>query len=148
MVDVGAKEVTDREAEARARVHMSAELVRAIRSGPLPKGDLASVARLAGILAAKRTDELIPLCHTLPLNSVEVHVELAEDHIEIRTRASTTGRTGVEMEALVAATMAALTVVDMGKAVDPHMVVDNVRVTGKRGGRSGSWGTLAVEEEP
>lgn len=143
MVDTGAKAATRREATAEARVRMSEALLAQVRAGAVPKGDVPAVARLAGILAAKRTDELIPLCHTLPVDVVEVEVELEDGGIRIRTRVGTTARTGVEMEALVAASVAALAVVDMGKAVDPHMVVEEVRVTGKRGGRSGAWGTLA-----
>lgn len=146
MVDTGNREPTRREATAQARVRMSGALLERIRSGTVPKGDLPAVARLAGILAAKRTDELIPLCHTLPMDSVEVELELEDGGILITTRAATTARTGVEMEALVAASVAALAIIDMGKAVDPHMQVDELRVTGKRGGRSGDWGTLAPEE--
>jgi cyclic pyranopterin phosphate synthase len=144
MVDVGAKPQTARIAKARARVRVSAELAHAVRSQSLAKGDLFAVARLAGIMAAKRTDELIPLCHTLPLDHVDVRLALETDaagnaEIAIESEARCTSRTGVEMEALVAATVAALAVVDMGKAIDKAMTIHSVEVTEKSGGRSGTW---------
>ncbi|MBL9148880.1 MAG: cyclic pyranopterin monophosphate synthase MoaC [Phycisphaerae bacterium] len=148
MVDVGAKPETARVAKARARVRVSAELAQAIRSQTLAKGDLFAVARLAGIMAAKRTDELIPLCHTLPLDHVDVRLALvmsdgtgdgSNAEIAIESEARCTSRTGVEMEALVAASVAALTVVDMGKAIDKAMTIHSVEVTEKSGGRSGTW---------
>lgn len=139
MVDVGAKAATARRAVAEARVRVNPELAAAIRSQSLAKGDLFAVARLAGIMAAKRADELIPLCHSLPLDHVDVHVSLTETHVEIRTDASTTSKTGVEMEALVAASVAALTVIDMGKSIDRSMEVESVRLIEKSGGRGGTW---------
>lgn len=143
MVDVGAKPVTRRTAAAEAVVRISAELHERIEQNSLAKGNLLEVARLAGVQAAKRTDELIPLCHTVPLDVVNVRASLERGCVRIWAEAATSARTGVEMEALVAATVAALTVVDMGKAVDRSMVIDSVRVLEKRGGRSGDY---AAEE--
>ncbi len=144
MVDVGDKPVTRRVAVAEAFVDVSGELAAAIRDNALAKGDLLAVARLAGIQAAKRTDELIPLCHSLPLDVVDVQAavtpaDAASHHVRIVATASTHSRTGVEMEALVAAGVAALTVIDMGKAVDKAMVVRGLRVLEKRGGRGGEY---------
>ena len=139
MVDVGSKAVTRRRAVAGGRVRCSPELVAAIRGHGLAKGDLPGTARLAGILAAKKVDDLIPLCHSLPLDRVSVEIEVEDDGIRIRATASTHARTGVEMEALTAVTVAALTVIDMGKAVDPAMVIDGVRLLEKTGGRSGPY---------
>ncbi len=139
MVDVGAKPVTQRTARAEAFVRVNAELARLIRSGGPAKGPVFEVARLAGILAAKRTDELIPLCHSLPLDGVEVTLKLVGRRVRIETVARTHARTGVEMEALVAAAVAALTVIDMGKAVDRAMAVEGLRVIEKAGGRSGHF---------
>jgi len=139
MVDVGAKPVTERVARAEAFVRVSPQLARLIRSGGLAKGPVFEVARLAGIMAAKRTDELIPLCHSLPLDAVEVELVLSGGRVKIQSTARTHARTGVEMEALVAAAAAALTVIDMGKAVDRAMVVEGLRVIEKRGGRSGHY---------
>lgn len=144
MVDVGAKPITHRVAIAEALVEISAELARAVRDNSLKKGDLLAVARIAGIQAAKRTDELIPLCHSLPLDAVEVKLELSDEAaavqtIRIVTTASTHARTGVEMEALTAASVAALTVIDMGKAIDKGIVVRSLRLLEKRGGRSGTF---------
>ena len=129
MVDVGAKPVSRRQARACARVRMSPETTRILRD--LPKGDALTAARLAGIMAAKRTADLIPLCHPLPLTHVEVQLDVGEDAVEIEASASTTAQTGVEMEALVAAAVAALTLYDMAKAVDKGMVVDDVRLLEK-----------------
>lgn len=137
MVDVGDKPATSRRAVAECRVRISAELQRAIESNALAKGNLLEVARLAGIAAAKRTDELIPLCHSLPLESIHVQIRLGTGCVHIRTEARTTAKTGVEMEAYTAAAVAALTVIDMGKAVDPAMVIDNLRLVEKSGGRRG-----------
>ncbi|MCX5690412.1 MAG: cyclic pyranopterin monophosphate synthase MoaC [Planctomycetota bacterium] len=144
MVDVGAKPITHRVAIAEALVEISADLARAVRDNTLKKGDLLAVARIAGIQAAKRTDELIPLCHSLPLDAVDVKLELSEagatqQTIRIVTTASTHARTGVEMEALTAASVAALTVIDMGKAIDKAIVVRSLRLLEKRGGRSGTF---------
>ena len=140
MVDVGEKPVTERAATARARVAMQPETLRMILDGQAKKGDVFAVARIAGIMAAKRTSDLIPLCHPLPLT--QVSVELAADGadgVAITAVARTRGQTGVEMEALTAASIAALTVYDMCKAVDRGMRVDGVRVVAKSGGASGDF---------
>jgi len=139
MVDVGGKPVTEREAEARGKVFMKAETLALVRSNSVTKGDVLAVARIAGIMAAKRTPELIPLCHGLPLSSAEVRFDLHENppSIEIQARVRTEARTGVEMEALAAVSVAALTVYDMCKAVDRGMEIGQIRVTYKAGGRSG-----------
>jgi cyclic pyranopterin phosphate synthase len=137
MVDVGDKPATDRVAIAEAFVRVSPELADRIRENSLSKGNLLEVARLAGIQAAKRTDELIPLCHSLPLDAVDVRATLEDGRVRLRATVRTHARTGVEMEALTAAAIAALTVIDMGKAVDRGMVVEGLRVIEKRGGRSG-----------
>ena len=129
MVDVGSKPLSRRRAVARAEVRMAPETVGRLRA--LPKGDALAVAQIAGIMAAKRTSELIPLCHPLPLSAVDVRLELAGDSVEITASAETTAQTGVEMEALVAASVAALTVYDMAKAIDKAMVVGEVRLVGK-----------------
>ncbi len=137
MVDVSGKAVTARVAVARGFVRVSAPARRLVRSGAVKKGDPLQAARLAGIMAAKQTAALIPLCHPLPLSSVEVHVELARDGIALAATVKTTGRTGVEMEALTAVAVAGLTVYDMLKAVDKTMVIDAIRLVEKRGGASG-----------
>jgi cyclic pyranopterin phosphate synthase len=129
MVDVGGKPVSRRRAVARAEVRMAKETARRLRD--LPKGDALTTAQLAGIMAAKRTSELIPLCHPLPLSHVEVTLEVGEAVVEIVASAETTAQTGVEMEALTAATVAALTVYDMAKAIDKEMVVSEVRLLEK-----------------
>jgi cyclic pyranopterin monophosphate synthase len=140
MVDVGGKPVTERSATAEARVAMRAETLRMIVEGQAKKGDVFAVARIAGIMAAKRTSELIPLCHPLPLT--QVSIDLApdgEDGVAITATARTRGQTGVEMEALTAASVAALTIYDMCKAVDRGMRVDGLRVVAKSGGASGDF---------
>jgi cyclic pyranopterin monophosphate synthase len=129
MVDVGAKPLARRQARASARVRMAPATVRKLHE--LPKGDALTTARLAGIMAAKRTAELIPLCHQLPLSHFDVRIEVGTESVEIESTASTTAQTGVEMEALVAAAVAALTLYDMAKAVDKHMVVEEVRLLEK-----------------
>jgi cyclic pyranopterin phosphate synthase len=129
MVDVGGKPVSRRRAVARAEVRMAAETARRLRE--LPKGDALTTAQLAGIMAAKRTSDLIPLCHPLPLTHVDVTLSVGEDSVEIVASAETTAQTGVEMEALTAATVAALTVYDMAKAIDKDMVVSEVRLLEK-----------------
>ena len=139
MVDVSAKPETPREALAEATVTMNAAALRAIRARAVKKGDPLQTARLAGILAAKRTADLIPLCHQLPLSNVDVVLKPVRRGYVIRARAMTVGRTGVEMEALVAVTLAALTLYDMLKAVDRSIVIGNVRLLEKRGGRSGHY---------
>jgi cyclic pyranopterin phosphate synthase len=141
MVDVGAKNETEREAVAAARVCMQAETLRLLRAGDLPKGDVLGAARVAGIMAAKRTSELIPMCHPLLLThvSVEFSFDEAAAAVDIRATARCKGQTGVEMEALTAAGIAALTIYDMAKAVERGMVIDNIRLLEKRGGKSGHW---------
>jgi cyclic pyranopterin phosphate synthase len=139
MVDVSAKPETHRQALAEASVRMSAAAIRAIRRREVKKGDPLQVARLAGIVAAKRTSELIPLCHPLPLSHVDVLIEPRPRGYVIRALVATVGRTGVEMEALVAVTMAALTMYDMLKAVDRSITIGPVHLLEKRGGRSGEY---------
>lgn len=139
MVDVGNKAVTDREAVARGRVTMSADAFRAIDEATLKKGDALPAARLAGILAAKRTAELIPLCHPLMLSHVDVTLTPVSHGYEIEARVRTTAQTGVEMEALTAVSVAALTLYDMAKAIDKRMIIGEIRLISKRGGRSGDY---------
>ena len=139
MVDVGAKGVTDRVAVASARLRTRPDVIRQIEEKALAKGDVLAVARVAGIMAAKRTAELIPLCHPLGLDSVEVAFELLEDAVQIRASARCEGKTGVEMEALTAAAVAGLTVYDMCKAVDRAMVLERVQLEEKSGGKSGRF---------
>lgn len=139
MVDVGAKPATGRRAVAGGRITMSAQALEAIRSGNAPKGDVLSTARIAGIMAAKRTAELIPLCHPLALTSVSVAFEWVDGGISVRATAATTGPTGVEMEALTAASVALLTLYDMAKALDRAMILGDIRLLEKSGGRSGDW---------
>ena len=135
MVDVGDKQATDRRALARAVVRMSAETAAAVARGDAPKGDVVSTARIAGIQAAKRTAELIPLCHPLALSFVDVRIEVRDDRVEIETEARTTGPTGVEMEALTAASVAALTVYDMVKGIERGVEIAEVVLLEKSGGR-------------
>ncbi len=139
MVDVSDKAETVREATAKGRVAMQAATLALIAGGGAKKGDVLGVARLAGIMAAKRTADLIPLCHPLPVSSVTVDLELAADAVEIAATVRTTGRTGVEMEALTAVSVAALTVYDMVKAVDRGMHIEAIRVVRKSGGKSGDF---------
>jgi cyclic pyranopterin monophosphate synthase len=139
MVDVSAKAVTAREAVARGHITMSREALRLIRTGRIAKGDPLQTARLAGIMAAKRTSELIPLCHPLALTHVDVILTPAVDGYDIEALARTTAQTGVEMEALTAVSVAALTVYDMVKAVDKTMEIGHIRLMEKHGGRSGDW---------
>jgi cyclic pyranopterin phosphate synthase len=139
MVDVAGKDVTHRRAKASAFVRMRPETLAMIVEGRVPKGDVIAVARVAGIMAAKRTSDLIPLCHPLPLTHATVDFEPADDGVRITAVAETDGKTGVEMEALTAAGVAALTLYDMCKAVDRGMVVTDVMLLSKEGGRSGSW---------
>jgi cyclic pyranopterin monophosphate synthase len=139
MVDVSGKDVTVRTARAGATVRTRPDVIELIRSHGVAKGPVLETARIAGIQAAKRTAELIPLCHPLPLDVVDVDLALGEDRVEIVTTARTTARTGVEMEALAAATVAALTVYDMCKAVDRAMVIEGVKLLEKSGGASGTF---------
>ncbi|MFO0751277.1 MAG: cyclic pyranopterin monophosphate synthase MoaC [Myxococcota bacterium] len=138
MVDVSDKAVTQREAVARAVVTMAPATIAALRGATLKKGDALAVARLAGIMGAKKTADLIPLCHPLPLTHVAVDLELGEDRVTITATARVDGKTGVEMEALTAASVAALTLYDMAKAIDRGMTIA-VALVEKHGGRSGSW---------
>jgi cyclic pyranopterin phosphate synthase len=139
MVDVSAKAVTVRSATAAGRVLLSPAAVAALREGTVPKGDALSVARIAGIQAAKRTPELIPLAHPIGVHAVEVDLAVVEDGVDLRATVRTADRTGVEMEALTAVAVGALALIDMVKAVDRHARITDVRVTAKSGGRSGDW---------
>lgn len=139
MVDVSAKEVTVRTARASGRVLVSTAVVAALRGEGVPKGDALAVARIAGIQGAKRTPDLIPLCHPLALHGVEVDLEVTDGAVEISATVRTADRTGVEMEALTAVAAAGLTVVDMVKAIDKGAVITDIRVEEKTGGRSGTW---------
>ena len=139
MVDISGKAQTRREAAAEGYIHMSAAARTAIAEGEVPKGDILAAARIAGIMAAKRTAELIPLCHPLPLTSVSVDLQLTEHGVRVEAVAATIFGTGVEMEALTAVTTALLTVYDMAKALDKTMRIDGVRLLRKSGGKSGDW---------
>ena len=139
MVDVGAKDVTTRTAVASGFVRMTPATVETIRAHRTPKGDPLETARLAGIMAAKRTAELIPLCHPLALNHADVQLELRDDGVRITATARIDGKTGVEMEALTAASVAALTIYDMCKAIDRSMIITDIRLESKTGGRSGDY---------
>jgi len=139
MVDVSTKEITEREAIASGKVYALPETLRLIADRNIAKGDVLAVARLAGIMAAKRTSDLIPLCHPLPLTSVKLDLQLTKDHIAIEATVKTRGRTGVEMEALTAVSVAALTVYDMCKAVDRRMSIQEVQLLRKTGGKSGTF---------
>jgi len=139
MVDVSGKDVTARSATATGTVQLSAEAVAALRAGEVPKGDALAVARIAGIQGAKRTPDLIPLCHPIGLHSVTVDLVVADHGVLITSTARTADRTGVEMEALTAVSVAALALIDMIKAVDPAAVIKDVRVEEKTGGKTGSW---------
>jgi len=141
MVDVGAKGESEREAVAASRVRMRSETLALLRAGDLPKGDVLGTARVAGIMAAKRTSDLIPLCHPLLLTHVGIEFTFGEEFpsVEITATVRCRGRTGVEMEALTAASVAALTIYDMAKAVERGMVIEGIRLLEKRGGKSGEW---------
>lgn len=139
MVDVGGKAETARSATASGLIRMSPKALEAVREGSGPKGDVLAAARIAGIMAAKKTAELIPLCHPLALDAVTVEFAFEDGAVRATARASLTGRTGVEMEALTAASVALLTVYDMAKALDKGMTIDGVRLLEKTGGKSGAW---------
>jgi cyclic pyranopterin phosphate synthase len=139
MVDVTAKDVTVREAVAAGCVRTTAEVVELLRRDGLPKGDALAVARVAGIMGAKRTPDLVPLCHPIALHGVDVDLRLGEDLVDITVTARTADRTGVEMEALTAVAAAGLALVDMVKAVDPAATIDQIRVLRKEGGKTGRW---------
>jgi cyclic pyranopterin phosphate synthase len=139
MVDVSAKAVTARSATARGRVLLSPDAVAALRDGTVPKGDALAVARIAGLQAAKKTPDLVPLAHPIAVHGVVVDLQVADDGVDIEATVRTADRTGIEMEALTCVTVAALALVDMVKAVDKHARITDVRVTAKSGGRSGDW---------
>jgi cyclic pyranopterin monophosphate synthase len=139
MVDVTAKDVTVRTATATGRVDLSAECVGVLRAGEVPKGDALAVARIAGIMGAKRTPDLVPLCHPIALHGVTVDLAVDDAGVAVTATARTADRTGVEMEALTAVTVACLALVDMVKAVDPRAVIEQVQVEAKTGGKTGEW---------
>jgi len=139
MVDVGEKQPSRRTATASGRIRMSAQALAAILGGDVPKGDVLATARIAGVMAAKRTAELIPLCHPLGLDAVSVDFAFEQDAIRATATASLTARTGVEMEAMTAVSIALLTIYDMAKAIDKAMVIEDIRLLAKRGGKSGDW---------
>lgn len=148
MVDVGGKAVSLRAAVATARIRLSEGARRAVLEGALPKGDALAAARVAGVLAAKRVSELVPLCHNIPLDSVDVEIRAIQSGLEVSARAQAHGRTGVEMEAMTAAAVAALTVYDMVKGVDRSAEIERVRLEEKSGGRSGDYRRSKAEERP
>ena len=139
MVDTSGKDVTTRIATASGKVTMQAEVLKAIADGQTPKGDVLATARIAGIMAAKKTSELIPLCHPIALNKVEIELSIESDGVSILATAKTTDRTGVEMEALTAVSVTGLTLIDMIKAMDPHAAIRDVQVETKSGGKTGDW---------
>ena len=139
MVDVGGKAETQRVAIASGRIRMNQAALAAIRDGSVPKGDVLAAARIAGIMAAKKTADLIPLCHPLALTSATVDFAIEDDAVLVTASAALTGRTGVEMEALTATSIALLTIYDMAKAIDKGMVISDLRLIEKRGGKSGHW---------
>ena len=139
MVDVSAKEVSVRTATASGRVLVSSQVVALLRAGEVPKGDAIAVARIAGIQAAKRTPDLVPLCHPIAIHAVNVDLDVNDDHVAIVATVRTADRTGVEMEALTCVSVAGLALIDMVKAVDPSATITNVRVDTKTGGKSGDW---------
>ena len=139
MVDVGGKAETVRSATAAGRIRMAPATLEAVKNGSGPKGDVLSAARIAGIMAAKKTGDLIPLCHPLALDTVSVDFAFTDDAVEVTARAALTGKTGVEMEALTAASIALLTLYDMAKALEKGMVIEHVRLLEKTGGKSGDW---------
>lgn len=139
MVDVSAKAETSREAVAEGRIKMSAEALVAVRAGNIKKGDVLGTARIAGIMAAKKTSELIPLCHPLMLSKIAIEFEFEDHGIRVEARVRLNGPTGVEMEALTAVSVALLTLYDMAKALDKSMVISGIRLLSKTGGKSGDW---------
>lgn len=139
MVDVSDRDVTTRTATASGKVLLSKKVIELLREGGVPKGDVLATARIAGIMGAKRTPDLIPLCHPIALHGVSVDLEIQDDGVAIRVEVRTADRTGVEMEALTSVSITALTVIDMVKSLDPDAVITNVRVESKDGGRNGAW---------
>ncbi|GLY74329.1 cyclic pyranopterin monophosphate synthase MoaC [Actinoallomurus iriomotensis] len=146
MVDVSAKEISARTATASGFVRLSADCVAALRAGDVPKGDALAVARIAGIQAAKRTPDLVPLCHPIAIHGVTVDLAVRDEGVAIEAQVRTADRTGVEMEALTCVSVAALTLIDMVKAVDPAAVITDVRVEEKTGGKTGHWRRPGGEE--
>jgi cyclic pyranopterin monophosphate synthase len=147
MVDVTAKEATHRRAVARCRVHMESETASKIASGAITKGDVLAVARVAGIQAAKQTPSLLPLCHPLLVGSVFVNFRIEDSYVEVEAQVDTVDRTGVEMEALTACAIAALTVYDMCKSVDRSMIIGDLALWEKTGGRSGNWRRAPADDD-
>jgi len=139
MVDVADREVTTRTATTVGKVLLSAEVIKLLRDGAVPKGDVLATARIAGIMATKRTPDLIPLCHPIAVHGVSVELVVVDDGVEITANVKTADRTGVEMEALTAVAVAGLTVIDMVKAIDPSATITDVKMTHKDGGRNGEW---------
>ncbi len=139
MVDVSGKPISVRSATATGRVLVSSEVVELLRGPGVPKGDALAVARIAGIQAAKRTPDLVPLCHPIAIHGVEVELQVADDHVDVRATVRTADRTGVEMEALTCVAVAGLALIDMVKAVDPAVTITDVQVVEKTGGSSGTW---------
>ena len=139
MVDVSGKQETERRAVATGHISMSREAATAIGAGDVPKGDVLAAARIAGIMAAKRTGELIPLCHPLPITSAAIDLSVGGEGVTATATITTTGRTGVEMEAMTAVSVALLTIYDMAKAIDKAMTIDSIRLLSKTGGKSGDW---------
>jgi cyclic pyranopterin phosphate synthase len=139
MVDVTGREITVRIADASAKVNLSSSVVSLLRDGTTPKGDVLSTARIAGIMAAKKTSELIPLAHPIALNSIKINLSITDTGVAINSQVITSDRTGVEMEALTAASVAALTIIDMVKALDPNVSITEVQIDSKSGGKNGDW---------
>jgi cyclic pyranopterin phosphate synthase len=139
MVDVTGREITVRIADTSARVHLSSQVVGLLRDGKTPKGDVLATARIAGIMAAKKTSELIPLCHPIAINSITIELEVIDSGVAITAQVITSDRTGVEMEALTAVSVAGLTIIDMVKALDPAASISDIRIDSKSGGKNGDW---------
>jgi len=139
MVDVTGREITVRIADTSARVHLSSHVVGLLRDGKTPKGDVLATARIAGIMAAKKTSELIPLCHPIAINSISIELEVIDSGVAITAQVITSDRTGVEMEALTAVSVAGLTIIDMVKALDPAASIIDIRIDSKSGGKNGDW---------
>lgn len=139
MVDVTGREITVRIAETSAQVNLSASVVALLRDGATPKGDVLSTARIAGIMAAKKTSELIPLCHPIAINTISIDLAITDSGVVIKARVITSDRTGVEMEALTAVSVAGLTIIDMVKALDPAATITDIRIDSKSGGKNGDW---------
>ena len=139
MVDVTGREVTVRTAHTSAKVNLSAQVVELLRDGTTPKGDVLSTARIAGIMAAKKTSDLIPLCHPIAINKISIDLQIINSGVAISAEVITSDRTGVEMEALTAVSVAGLTIIDMVKALDPHAAITDIRVDSKSGGKNGDW---------